>query len=173
MLILHDPDTLTHETVELIGARLIPALESPERIKTILETLAECPHHEVQQLSFKSLTSHDKKHFFIIIQKTHEAGYVDHLEHAHANWVKAGHIEPHESILPECFPFPTNKSQEGHPPPPKDIFALTGYYAFDMSSGIMASTHQAVMASASLAYRGAYMLATGMDLRSTYSCFDQ
>jgi acetoin utilization deacetylase AcuC-like enzyme len=44
--------------------------------------------------------------------------------------------------------------------PPKDIFARAGFYAFDMSTGICASTWPSALASASLAFHGAKALCT-------------
>ena len=48
MLILHDPRTLSHQTVELLGAKLIPALESPDRVRAILRALRELSLHDVR-----------------------------------------------------------------------------------------------------------------------------
>lgn len=157
MLILHDPTTLAHKTIELLGAKLVPALESPERISAILKSLEASNGHEIETINV-TRDSRSGAELLHVLTSTHDAGYLHHLEHAHASWLKEGLIEPHESVLPECFLFPT-VTRNGHegdpcPGPPKDIFARAGFYAFDMSTGICASTWPSVLASANLAFRG-------------------
>jgi acetoin utilization deacetylase AcuC-like enzyme len=156
MLILYDPATLAHKTVELIGAKLILALESPERISAILESIRASGAHEINTVTFESNSS-SASEFLQALSSTHDAGYLHHLEHTHSAWLKEGLIESHESILPECFPFPNSvglgDGKESRDPP-KDIFARTGFYAFDMSTGICADTWQSTIASANLAFEG-------------------
>jgi acetoin utilization deacetylase AcuC-like enzyme len=148
MLILHDPDTLSHETVELLGAKVIPALESPSRILAILEAVSKSQHklkyirlHDSNDSTFNSLLE--------LIGQTHNQGYLQHIKTVFKQWRDGGLIEPHEHVLPECFVF---TSSAGPPTqPPKDIYARAGYYTFDMSSGIMSKTYLSTMASANLA----------------------
>lgn len=152
MLILHDPVTLAHETVELLfGAKLIPALESPERIRAILKAIHASNTHSLQSVEYTP-ESESALAFLQALASTHDAGYLHHLETVHAQWVEKGLLEKHENILPECFPYPSSANKS--PIPPKDIFARSGFYAFDMSTGICASTYDAVLASANLAYQG-------------------
>ena len=149
MLVLHDRDTLKHRTVELIGAKLIAALESPERITAILETLSNS-HHEVHTISYRYSPVDDRDQLHALIAATHSSDYLTHLKEVFSTWLTASLIGPKDSILPECFPFPgldgTNPSQ-----PPKDIYARTGYFAFDMSTGITSDTYLSALASANLA----------------------
>jgi acetoin utilization deacetylase AcuC-like enzyme len=91
-----------------------------------------------------------------LIRETHDGDYLDHLKTACSAWLKEGLIEEDDSILPECFPVP-NKAH-AKPRPPKDIFARPGYFAFDMSSGIMQHTYGSVLASANLASTATHML---------------
>jgi acetoin utilization deacetylase AcuC-like enzyme len=156
MLILHDPATLAHKTIELLGAKLIPALESPERISTALDALQASESHVIKTVKFEPNSSSGPE-LLQVLASTHAAGYLHHLEHAHSSWVKEGLIEQHESILPECFHFPNSAGLGGEkewPDPPKDIFARAGFYAFDMSTGICADTYRSVLASANLALNG-------------------
>ena len=159
MLILHDPATLAHKTVELLRAKIIPALESPERISAILAALqASADAHEIRIVNFEP-DSPANEELLQVLSSTHDGGYLDHLSRAHSAWVKEGLIEPHESILPECFPFPNsagvrNGDANAPPTPPNDIFARVGFYAFDMSTGISASTYTSALASAHLAFDG-------------------
>ena len=151
MLVLHDHDTLKHRTVELIGAKLIPALESPERITAILEALSNT-HHEVHTISYRYSPVGDRDQLHALIAATHSSDYLTHLKDVFSTWLTASLVEPKGSILPECFPFPglngTNPSQA-----PKDIYARTGYFAFDMSTGITSDTYLSAFASANLASR--------------------
>jgi acetoin utilization deacetylase AcuC-like enzyme len=160
MLILHDPATLSHNTIELIGAKVIPALESPERISAILNSVHASNAHEVKTITFNSNSVFGQE-LLQILSSTHDTGYLHHLEHSHPSWVKEGLINQNESILPECFPFPNSTSVGGgdeHPTPPKDIFARVGFYAFDMSTGICAETYRSAIASANLAFDGVRIL---------------
>ena len=163
MLILHDPATLTHKTIELLGAKVIPALESPERISAILNSVQASNAHEIKTATFDSNSAFGQE-LLQILSSTHDAGYLHHLEHSHPSWVREGLIDQDGSILPECFPFPNSTGVSGgdeHPTPPKDIFARAGFYAFDMSTGICAETYRSAIASANLAFDGVRILFPG------------
>ena len=163
MLVLHDNDTLAHKTIELLGAKIIPALESPERITKILEALKPS-RHTVHRVSIDFYTTQEKRDDMRrALLRDHDPGYVTHLVTAHQAWVTAGLITQDESILPECFQFSHRGQNHGLPQiKPKDIYALAGYYAFDMSTGIMKETYRSVVASAHLAFCGVDR-ATGTD----------
>lgn len=47
MLILHDPDTLLHKSKEILGSKLIDALECPERIEAIVNCIKEDGRYEL------------------------------------------------------------------------------------------------------------------------------
>lgn len=164
MLVLHDNDTLAHETVELLGAKIIPALESPERITKILQAL-KTSHHDVYRLSIGFYPTEEKRSGMEkALLRDHDSGYVNHLVTAHQAWVAAGLITEGESILPECFQFSHQAQARGLPPiKPKDIYALPGYYAFDMSTGIMKDTYRSAVASAHLAACGVDLITTCLD----------
>lgn len=159
MLVLHDKDLLTHRTVELLGAKIIPALESPERIIRILDALQNS-QHDVQQLSMQCYDTDEERLLQLnAILSSHDPGYIEHLKTAHDAWVAAEFITADESILPECFHFRSRAEFQDHAPvKPKDIYALAGYYAFDMSTGIMKETFNAALASAHLALSGVDVL---------------
>lgn len=161
MLILYDPEVLLHNTVELLGSRLISALESPVRVEAILHALASSDH-EVRTISraeTDSVTS-------TVINLTHDPDYVKHLRTVHQQWHRAGNISLEESVLPECFPFSMPGTADVAVP--KDLFARSGYYAFDMSTGIMKDTYASVVASAGAACFAMYTIAT---LSSTAAVF--
>jgi acetoin utilization deacetylase AcuC-like enzyme len=163
MLILHDPATLLHSTVELLGAKLIPALESPERIKAILKSIAASKHHlltlnyELPSDDSNTSSNQDKELSLLDhLSASHAKPYLSHLSSIFRTWLDGGLVEPDSSVLPECFPFPTSLS---HPPSePRDVYARAGYYAFDMSSGITSDTYLSILASANLALEGVKIL---------------
>ena len=154
MLVLHDPDTLLHETVELLAAKAIPALESPARIREIVASLS-VSSHTVERVSSPAQNSEDLDSLLHIIRNTHGEDYLNHLAAAFQKWREANLIEEDESILPECFNFTSKAHPKTSNQPPKDIFARPGFFAFDMSSGIMKETYTSVIASANLAVKAA------------------
>ena len=164
LVILYDPDCLLHQTVELLGSKLIPALESPARLEAILKSL----HLSSYDLRLVQLSVIEDKtwtnRLIEITSTTHDSVYLQHLRTVYDEWLSAGLIEADGHVLPECFPFPN--STRGPPRVPKDPFARAGYYAFDMSSGIMSESYQAIVASANLAWEGADML-TGFSAGQT------
>ena len=160
MLILHDPATLRHRTKEYVLGQLRPAFECPERLTSILSALephlstSESPStsptpavHELQTLDYRPTLPTLYQHLLL----SHPEPYLQHLATIHAEWVAAGVIQPSDSILPECFPYATGITPHVDEPP-ADKYARTGYYAFDLSTGIMSETWGAVLASANLAY---------------------
>ena len=159
MLILHDPDTLLHSTIELLGSKFIPALESPDRIRAIVSAV-EASEHELRIIHVDQTppnTTAGSPSLLDIVTQTHDAGYIDHLSHVFTEWLKAGLVQPNESVVPECFRLPTARSPNP-PHPPHDIFARPGYYSFDMSANIMSDSYTSIIASANLAYQAVHLL---------------
>jgi acetoin utilization deacetylase AcuC-like enzyme len=157
LLVLYDPDTLLHKTVEILGSKLIPALESPARLEAILKAL-HSSGHEVKCIQLSKLDEATRASRLInLTSDTHASDYLQHLRDVHEEWLNAGLIAADGHVLPECFWLPTSTGKPMRPP--KDAFARAGYYAFDMSTGIMADSYKAIIASANLATEGADMLA--------------
>jgi acetoin utilization deacetylase AcuC-like enzyme len=158
LVILFDPDCLLHETVELLGSKLIPALESPKRLEVVLKALRISGQHDLRTVQLSAQRDKDVRmaRLMELASETHQHDYVQHLQTVHADWVAAGLIEQDGHVLPECFFLPTSTGKPMRPP--KDLFARAGYYAFDMSSGLMSDSYRAIVASANLAYEGTDML---------------
>src|ERR1700712_796202 len=99
MLVLHDPITLKHKTTELLGSKILQALECPERLLSILTTLQDDPDHEIQ---IKSLddgsTQSDLLHK--LITSSHQSDYLEHLRTAHENWLSRDLVEKDGTVLP-------------------------------------------------------------------------
>ena len=153
MLILHDEDTLLHQTVELLGAKLIPALEKPERIKAIVASLEG--NHSQHKLKHICTSDDDGATVVELAKATHQHDYLHHIETVFQQWHDAGLVTEDESVLPECFRLQNLASPIK---PPKDIYARAGYYAFDMSSGISRQSFKSIIASANLAVQAAQLL---------------
>jgi acetoin utilization deacetylase AcuC-like enzyme len=157
MFVLFDPATRLHKAEEFLSGKLMPAWECPARIDSILSSL-ESTNHQVVTIQLAGSDESRSKDFCDLVAATHDASYLEHLRTAHSVWVAEGALEPHGSVLPECFPVKrlfNSRSLEGNlEQPPTDIFARSGFYAFDMSSGIAEETWASVMASANLAYEG-------------------
>lgn len=170
MHVLYDPATRLHDTVEFLGAKLMPALECPARIDSILSSL-ESTNHRVVTIQLAALDESSSSTFYGLVAETHDANYLQHLRTAHSDWVADGALEPSGSVLPECFPLKrlfSARSLEGSlVQAPTDLFARSGFYAFDMSSGIAEHTWTSVMASANLAFEGAKRLMEGDDKKLT------
>ncbi|KIX08035.1 uncharacterized protein Z518_02690 [Rhinocladiella mackenziei CBS 650.93] len=156
LVILFDLDTLLHNTVELLGSKLIPALESPERLEVIVKAL-RISEYDVRTIQLRSLGQDERTSRVTRLSlETHNDGYLQHLRDVYEEWTSAGLIEKDGHVLSECFWFPTSVGKPIQPP--KDPFARAGYYAFDMSTSIMSESYRAIIASANLACEGADML---------------
>jgi acetoin utilization deacetylase AcuC-like enzyme len=158
MLVLHDPTTLEHKTTELLGSKILQALECPERLMSILTTLKDDPAHEIQTITMEGGTPQAIL-LHSLLSASHKADYLEHLKTAHGKWLSQGFVKKNETVLPECFPaqhlFSSSQLSSKVRSPPKDIFARAGFYAYDMSAGIAEHTWSAAVASAGLALEGA------------------
>ena len=173
MLVLHDEATCLHRTLEGLGAKIIPALECPERIEKILEALRDDTSHEIQVLDTTALiptvelddlsTSEARtpSELEAVVTTSHNTNYLNHLRTCHSTWVAAGAIQEDECVLPECFPHPGllrfKRTQETREP--VDMFARAGAFSFDLSTGISKHTWASALASANLALEGARIIA--------------
>lgn len=147
MRIFHDPNCLLHDTVELLGSRLQRALECPERLESILQALEDSQHTvELFPRPEAGLSALSP-----LLDKTHDAGYIEYLRTAHARWVREGLIDKDDSVLPECFPLPATSIGDKVHRPPRDVFAQPGFYSFDMSTGLTKNSWASIQASANLA----------------------
>lgn len=153
MITLHDEDTLLHDTVELLGSKLIPALESPARIKAIVQSIKSSGKHDLRTIT---ASEEDQTTAIELAKATHSADYLSHIQHVFKQWLHEGLVEQHESVLPECFRL--HNIANARLKPPKDTFARAGYYAFDMSTGISQHSWKSMLASANLAVQAAHLL---------------
>lgn len=172
MLVLHDKATLAHQTVEILNAKLVEALECPERIEVLLAALESAGNqHEIRVVNVGDLDGGDADRdnptiLEKLLSESHDANYLNHLRTIHSEWVSNGIIKEDESLLPECFqvqPFYRLAKGRG---PPKDVFARAGYYAFDLSTGICKDTWKSALASAGLVVEAARLVSVNQSSRT-------
>jgi len=180
--ILYSSRTLLHWSVELIGHKLIPAYEDPDRVQRILKALGAYgfPVEECE------LT--DEGASRILIPSTiHAKPYIEHLKTIFDRFLKAGAVEQNGCILPECFPHQallktvttqslgdlngtedafTSKDAMGEPNLPNDTYAHLGYYSFDMSTGMSKDTFTSSIASVGVTLKAAATVLEGSSLQS-------
>lgn len=175
MLVLGDPRTLLHRTIELLNGKSIPAYESPERIRTIEEALVADGSHEYREVdgSGRNLEApaaaneldNGEGQITRFAQDTHDAGYLKYLRTVHSEWVDLGLITEDEDVLPECYRLPSVARAGREPREPRDPSARSGYYSFDMSTGISRNSWVSIAASAGLAAEAAKTLFPGQSTR--------
>lgn len=166
ILVLHDPQTKLHQSVELLGHKLIPAHEAPDRIDRILDALktASSSNWEIREIAL----SEDKPTWPEIPPTIHSPEYITHLRTIFERFVSDGIVDvddPDACVLPECFPHARLLEAVGEGANairefklPRDPYAHLGHYSFDMSAGISKATFRSVMASVNLAIQGADLL---------------
>ena len=159
MIILHDEETLLHDTVELLGAKLIPALESPARIRAIVKAIQGSEYHDLRIIT---ASADDQETALELAKATHKSDYLNHIQNVFTQWLEAGLVKSHESVLPECFRL--QNVARATLQPPKDIYARAGYYAFDMSTGITENSWKSIIASANLTVQAARILLDSANL---------
>ncbi|KAL2111384.1 hypothetical protein VUR80DRAFT_10167 [Thermomyces stellatus] len=161
MLVLGDPRTLLHRTVELLNGKSTPAYESPERLRTVIEAVKADGNHEYREVGSSSRDresvipggeeNDDAGQLSQFVQETHDAGYLKYLQTVHSEWVELGLISEDENVLPECYRLPSVARAGREPREPRDPSARPGYYSFDMSAGISRDSWSSIIASAGLA----------------------
>jgi acetoin utilization deacetylase AcuC-like enzyme len=160
LLVLYDRACLLHKTIELLGSSLVPAYESPERLENIHSALAKhSGRFEIVEVKRQSGGNNGNVNadananadgtLDALLAASHDVGYIQHLKTIHAKWVAEGLIPEDGQVLPECFRVTSVASRA--PREPVDPFARSGYYAFDMSTGICKDTWTSIAASARLA----------------------
>lgn len=173
MLVLGDPATLLHKTVELLNGKSIPAYESPERLRAIIDAIIADGSHEYREVE----GSRSDRETAIsggeagtgasqvgrFVQETHDAGYLKYLRTVHSEWVDLGLITEDEDVLPECYRLPSVARAGREPREPRDPSARSGYYSFDMSTGISRDSWTSIIASAGLAVEAVRALFDNQD----------
>lgn len=140
---LHEQHNPPHE---LISGRLIPYTESPQRVENIIAALRAANLGPMREPETWDLEP---------IRRVHEDAYLEHLRTIYARW-QAALSNPPATVLPEAFPVHAQmRRRSGNP------VGDVGYFAFDMSAPITATSYDAILASAACALTGASLLNEG------------
>jgi len=140
------------------GGEKVPNFEVPERAGRILSALQQTGWAEIlapQDFGLKPLLA------------VHDAGYLDFLRSAHAEWLLTAPEAEYEktALLPAAFP------PAGWRRKPSSLLGRAGYYMMDLSAPIVAGTYPAALASANCALSAASVLPGEADSTSPKAAF--
>ena len=136
--LLHKPQKF------VVAGRVGAPLENPERVVTLCDRLTEAGLH----------IADPGDHGMGPIRKVHDAGYLDFLESAHAEWMKLPNAG--EEVWPNVHPYRgTGADLDRAGPPQGGIIGLAGWYVGDLAAAIGERTFDAAYASAQCAIAAA------------------
>ncbi|KAI1786800.1 hypothetical protein LXA43DRAFT_897299 [Ganoderma leucocontextum] len=148
--LLHDPPH------EILSGRLVPYLESPDRLRKIKAALG-------QDDSFEIVPAEDDWPLDIkaYILAVHSEDYVEYLETIYDEWVAIG--GDRSAVFPETFRHRSMQSVGSHDIKNMSPLAKPGVYCFDLSCPITSNTYRAAIASVKVTLSAARSLATAND----------
>lgn len=127
MLVLHDPDTLLHKSKEILGSRLIDALECPERIEAIVKAVSDDEKHELVVVEKEGVMRNRVRELLDeCLTGTHDEGYLEHLRTIFEMQLKNEMVGEDGCVLPECFRMPVGATGSMGGAAPRDVFARAG-----------------------------------------------
>ena len=129
---------------ELSGGQLISPHECPQRAQMVLERVRAVGLGEVKAPQRFGLEP---------VLRVHDAGFVDFLSTAWADWVAAGN---RGEAIPDCWPA-RRMSQHR----PTGIAGRLGFYAMAAETSITAGSWEAAAAAADVALSGASLIGGG------------
>jgi acetoin utilization deacetylase AcuC-like enzyme len=135
---------LRNAQTELHGGQLVRPHECPERAQIVLERVREVRLGEVIAPSRFGLDP---------VRRVHDAGFVEFLSTAWAEWVAAGYKG---EAIPDCWPARRMAQRRPH-----GIAGKLGYYAMAGETSISAGTWEAARAAADVALSGASRVSAG------------
>ncbi|MGA9522065.1 MAG: histone deacetylase family protein, partial [Myxococcaceae bacterium] len=151
MRVVHSPLHALHDGgKELYRGELVPAFEMPARVDIILRAVQRAGLEVVEAREFPQELLHS----------VHDAGFVEFLRTAHAEWLAAG---KQGFMLPSGFPARGLRRDRV----PAGINGKMGYYSFDPGTPIVEGTWEAALAAARCALTAAALVAEGE--RSAYA----
>ncbi|EIW63806.1 Arginase/deacetylase [Trametes versicolor FP-101664 SS1] len=140
MKVFYDLDCLLHDPPhEILSGRLVPYLESPDRVRRIKDALTKSGSFELHLP--EQNWPHDILHY---VRMVHSEDYVNHIKNIYDEWVAEGGDE--SAVFPETFQHrQLSMSRSGRK---LSAIARAGVYCFDLSCPITADTYNAAVASA-------------------------
>jgi acetoin utilization deacetylase AcuC-like enzyme len=149
--VIHSPlHARHHGGKELYRGELVPCFEAPERAELILQAVQRAGLEVSEPRDFPVDALHG----------VHDAGFVEFLRTAHAQWRAAG---KEGFMLPSAFP--ARGLRQDHVP--SGINGKMGFYCFDPGTPIVEGTWDAAFAAARCALTAAAYVAEGA--RSVYA----
>ncbi|KAI0714634.1 hypothetical protein C8Q76DRAFT_431838 [Earliella scabrosa] len=152
MKVFWEADCLLHNPPhEILSGRLVPYLESPDRMRRIKGALEQDDRFELvpADRDWPDIKSH--------ILAVHSAEYVDYLETIYDEWTAIGGDK--SAVFPETF-----RHRQLQDTAPQDVkgmspLAKPGIYCFDLSCPITSDTYRAAIASVKVTLCAARALA--------------
>jgi acetoin utilization deacetylase AcuC-like enzyme len=135
---------LRQAKTELYGGQFIAPHERAERARFVLERIASTGLGQVIEPSSFGMQP---------IERVHDAGYLDFLEHVWEEWLAAGY---RGEAVPSCWPARRMVQRV-----PAHIDGKIGYYAAAAETSISAGTWQAALAAVDVALTAAQQVTGG------------
>jgi acetoin utilization deacetylase AcuC-like enzyme len=135
----------------LMAGKVVAPFETPDRCRVLARSLAA--------LGLPVIDPGD--HGMQAIRAVHDAGYLDFLKSAHAEWSRLPASGP--EVWPNIHPWRGRGADQARkaPPPGASIVGRAGWYVGDMAVAMGEGTWEAAYASAQAAIAGATALLTG------------
>jgi len=143
-IIYSDDNRLHFAQGEVYGGELVTPFERPSRMEYILRELKKRRMTDISAPGALDMRP---------VQKIHDKGFLEFLEHAWEMWTRAGY---RGEILPTVFPVPGMRKKK-----PNQIDGLVGYYAQGTETCITAGTWEAAKSSAAVALTAQKLVANG------------
>ncbi len=129
---------------EIYGGEFVTPFERPSRIEYVLR--------ELKRRQMKDIVAPDKLDMRPV-RKIHDRGFLEFLEGAWNEWIKAGF---RGEVLPTVFPVPGLFKKK-----PRFIDGKIGFYAISTETAITAGTWAAAMSSAAVALKAQNIVSSG------------
>ncbi|HLF21306.1 MAG TPA: histone deacetylase family protein [Aestuariivirga sp.] len=145
MRIIHSDEHRTHFAQgEIYGGEFVTPFERPARVEYILRELKTRKMTDIVAPGPLDMRK---------VRKVHDKGFLEFLENAWSEWVKAGY---RGEIVATVFPARSMRQLR-----PKQIDGKVGYYTHSVETCITAGTWDAARASAAVALTGQKIVASG------------
>jgi acetoin utilization deacetylase AcuC-like enzyme len=145
MKIIHSDEHRTHFAQgEIYGGEFVTPFERPSRVEYILRELKTRKMTDIVAPGPLDMRK---------VRKVHDKGFLEFLENAWSEWVKAGY---RGEIVATVFPARSMRQLR-----PKQIDGKVGYYTHSVETCITAGTWDAARASAAVALTGQKIVASG------------
>ncbi|KAM5539348.1 hypothetical protein V8D89_006982 [Ganoderma adspersum] len=152
MKVFWHPQSLLHDPPhEILSGRLVPYLESPDRLQKIKTALEQDDSFEID--SAQDDWPPDIRNHILAV---HAKDYVEYLETIYDEWVAIGGDK--SAVFPETFRHRSMQSVGSHDIKNMSPLAKPGVYCFDLSCPITSNTYRSAIASVKVTLSAAHFL---------------